>query len=111
MKFWPLALLSTLLVIGCSQAPGSDESSLPPEGSQASAPGTGGGTDMGAGGTGGSSGGSSGSVQIHTGGAGGIAPVTGTENLGGGVQQAAKKKALDTAAGGGASSLDQLGDE
>ena len=103
-------LLSTILVIGCSQAPGTDESSLPPEGSQASAPGTGGGTDMGSGG----SGGSSGSVQIHTGGAGGLAPVTGTENLGGGgggVQQAAKDKARETAAGGGASSLDQMGDE
>lgn len=57
-------------------------------------------------------GGSGSGVQIHGAGAGGMAPVTGTENLGGGgVQQAAKGKALETAAGAGAGSAGQLGND
>jgi hypothetical protein len=49
---------------------------------------------------------SGGGIQIHGGGAGGIAPVTGTESLqggGSGVGQAAKEKAKEVAGGSGSS--------
>lgn len=60
------------------------------------------------------SGGGDSGIQIHGAGAGGVAPVTGTESMGGGgggVQQAAKKKALETAGSAGAGSAGQLGND
>lgn len=99
MKSVFACLIAGLLLAGCEPTTG-QEAAVPAEGATANQP---------VPETGGSS-----SVQIHTGGAGGIAPVTGTENLGGGgggVNQAAKNSARNAADRAGGSSLDQLGSE
>lgn len=105
--------LASFALIGCGPTE--------PEG-KIDAPATGAGTDpatnnapaTGTESTSNTGGGAGGSVQIHGSGAGGVAPVTGTEGLGGGgggVQQAAKEKALGAAASAGAGSAGQMGNE
>jgi len=104
-------VLASVALIGCGAA--EPEGTIDP-------PATGAGTDpatnnapTGTESTSNSGGGDSG-IQIHGAGAGGVAPVTGTESMGGGGgggQQAAKKKALETAGSAGAGSAGQLGND
>lgn len=115
MKVWHfLAAASLAVLVGCS----SEEPAEDAAGDVANTPNTAQanpGAPPAAQPQGNTGGGGNSGVQIHTGGAGGIAPVTGTESLqgggGGGVHQAAKDSARKAADKAGGSSLDQLGDE
>ena len=92
----PLAIGLGVLLSGCSQPAPAEPAPADPVTQSTPAPTEGGGNQ--------------GGVQVHGGGAGMAAPVTGTENLqggGGGVNQAAKDRARQ-AAGQTGSSLGQL---